>query len=169
MVALQQVLAGATLDPVVATISEDGVGALTGDDEVVAGAGEGLVVVLAAVDEVAAVATHEDVVADASIESVVARAALQDVPAPLAVELVGDALLALSWLLLFRSFADNTSGSALVLSDESTEVPINIPAGGTIAAGFPAAASLLGLYSDFRYSTRSCDCSSVSPKDKCLL
>ena len=33
---------------------------------------------------------------------------------PLAVELVGDALLALSWLLLFRSFADNTFGSALV-------------------------------------------------------
>ncbi len=31
-----------------------------------------------------------------------------------AVELVGDALLALSWLLLFRSFADNTFGSALV-------------------------------------------------------
>jgi protein-S-isoprenylcysteine O-methyltransferase Ste14 len=33
---------------------------------------------------------------------------------PLAVELVGDALLGLSWLLLFRSFADNTFGSALV-------------------------------------------------------
>ena len=33
---------------------------------------------------------------------------------PLAVELVGDALLVLSWLLLFRSFADNTFGSALV-------------------------------------------------------
>ena len=33
---------------------------------------------------------------------------------PLAVELVGDALLALSWLLLFRSFAGNTFGSALV-------------------------------------------------------
>jgi len=33
---------------------------------------------------------------------------------PLAVELVGDALLALSWLFLFRSFADNTFGSALV-------------------------------------------------------
>ena len=33
---------------------------------------------------------------------------------PLAVELIGDALLALSWLLLFRSFADNTFGSALV-------------------------------------------------------
>jgi protein-S-isoprenylcysteine O-methyltransferase Ste14 len=33
---------------------------------------------------------------------------------PLAVELVGDLLLALSWLLLFRSFADNTFGSALV-------------------------------------------------------
>jgi protein-S-isoprenylcysteine O-methyltransferase Ste14 len=35
-------------------------------------------------------------------------------PLPLAVELAGDALLALSWLLLFRSFADNTFGSALV-------------------------------------------------------
>ena len=33
---------------------------------------------------------------------------------PLAVELVGDALLGLSWLLLFRSFTDNTFGSALV-------------------------------------------------------
>ena len=33
---------------------------------------------------------------------------------PLAVELVGDGLLALSWLLLCRSFADNTFGSALV-------------------------------------------------------
>lgn len=33
---------------------------------------------------------------------------------PLAVELAGDALLALSWLLLFRSFADNSFGSALV-------------------------------------------------------
>ncbi len=33
---------------------------------------------------------------------------------PLAVELVGDVLLGLSWLLLFRSFADNTFGSALV-------------------------------------------------------
>ena len=33
---------------------------------------------------------------------------------PLAVELVGDALLGLSWVLLFRSFADNTFGSALV-------------------------------------------------------
>jgi protein-S-isoprenylcysteine O-methyltransferase Ste14 len=33
---------------------------------------------------------------------------------PLGVELVGDALLAVSWLLLFRSFADNTFGSALV-------------------------------------------------------
>ncbi len=33
---------------------------------------------------------------------------------PLAVELVGDAMLALAWLLLFRSFADNTFGSALV-------------------------------------------------------
>ena len=33
---------------------------------------------------------------------------------PLAVELAGDALLALSWLLLFRAFADNTFGSALV-------------------------------------------------------
>jgi protein-S-isoprenylcysteine O-methyltransferase Ste14 len=33
---------------------------------------------------------------------------------PLGVELVGDVLLGLSWLLLFRSFADNTFGSALV-------------------------------------------------------
>src|ERR1700716_2528670 len=33
---------------------------------------------------------------------------------PLAVELVGDALLALSWLLLFRSVAANTFGWALV-------------------------------------------------------
>jgi protein-S-isoprenylcysteine O-methyltransferase Ste14 len=33
---------------------------------------------------------------------------------PLVVALIGDALLALSWLLLFRSFADNTFGSALV-------------------------------------------------------
>jgi protein-S-isoprenylcysteine O-methyltransferase Ste14 len=33
---------------------------------------------------------------------------------PLTVELIGDALLAGSWLLLFRSFADNTFGSALV-------------------------------------------------------
>ena len=52
VVTLQQVLPGATLDPVVATVAEHGVGALTGDDEVVAGAGERLVVVGAGVDEV---------------------------------------------------------------------------------------------------------------------
>ena len=69
----------ATLDPVVATVTEHGVGALTGDDEVVAGAGEGLVVVGSAVDEVLAVATHGDVVAGTAVDGVVAGATLEDV------------------------------------------------------------------------------------------
>ena len=79
MIALQQVLPGATLDPVVATVAEHGVGTLAGDDEVVAGTGEGLVVVGATVDEVLTVAAHEDVVADTAIDCVVAGAALVDV------------------------------------------------------------------------------------------
>ena len=81
VVALQQVLTGAALDPVVATVAEHGVGALAGDDEVVAGAGERLVVVGAAVDEVLAVAADGDVVADASVDGVVAGTALEDVGA----------------------------------------------------------------------------------------
>ena len=76
VVALEEVLAGATLDPVVATVTEHGVGALTGDDEVVAGTGERLVVVGAAVDEVLAVVAHRDVVARTGVDGVVAGAAL---------------------------------------------------------------------------------------------
>ncbi len=62
VVALEQVLPGATLDPVVATVAEHRVGTLAGDDEVVAGTGERLVVVGAAVDEVLALVAHDDVV-----------------------------------------------------------------------------------------------------------
>ena len=79
VIALQQVLTGSTLDPVVATVAEHGVGALTGDDEVVAGTGERLVVVGATVDEVLTVSTENDVVAGAAVEGVVARAALEHV------------------------------------------------------------------------------------------
>ena len=81
VVALEQVLPGAALDPVVAAVAEHGVGALAGDDEVVARTGERLVVVGAAVDEVLAVAAHGDVVADAAVDGVVAGAALGDVGA----------------------------------------------------------------------------------------
>ena len=77
----QQVLAGATLDPVVATVAEHGVGALAGDDEVVAGTGERLVVVGSTVDEVLTIAAHEDVVTDTSVEGVVAGATLFDIGA----------------------------------------------------------------------------------------
>ncbi len=68
MIALQQVLTGATLDPVVATVAEHGVGTLTGDHEVVAGSGKFLVVVGATIEEVRTVATHHDVVAGTGIE-----------------------------------------------------------------------------------------------------
>ena len=76
VVALEQVLPRATLDPVVATVAEDGVGALTGDDEVVARTGEGLVVVRSAVDEVLALVAHRDVVPDAGVDRVVTGSAL---------------------------------------------------------------------------------------------
>ena len=69
VVALQQVLAGTALDPVVPGVAEHGVGALTGDDEVLAGSGERLVVVGAALEEVLAVAAHVDVVAGAGVEA----------------------------------------------------------------------------------------------------
>ena len=92
VVALEQVLPGAALDPVVATVTEDGVGALSGDDEVVAGPAEGLVVVGAGVDEVVAVVAHEDVVSGTGVDGVVAGTALGHVGA---VE-VGDDVVALA-------------------------------------------------------------------------
>ena len=76
VVALEEVLAGATLDPVVATVTEHRVGTLPGDDEVVVRTGEGLVVVGAGVDEVLAGVAHRDVVAGTGVDGVVARAAL---------------------------------------------------------------------------------------------
>ena len=81
VVALQEVLPGAALDPVVATVAEHGVGALTGDDEVVAGTGERLVVVGAAVDEVLAVVAHGMSSPGTAVDGVVARAALGHVGA----------------------------------------------------------------------------------------
>ena len=79
VVALEEVLAGAALDPVVATVAEHGVGTLTGVDEVIARAGERLVVVRAAEQEVVAFVAHRDVVAGAGVDGVVAGATLGDV------------------------------------------------------------------------------------------
>src|SRR6185436_5743567 len=70
VIALQQVLTGATLDPVVAVVAEHCVSTLTGVDEVGAWACEGLVVVGSAEDHVLAVATHEDVVAGTTLDDV---------------------------------------------------------------------------------------------------
>ena len=105
VVALEQVLAGPALDPVVTAVAEHGVCALAGDDEVVPRTGERLVVVRAAVDEVAAVAAHEDVVARAAVDGVVAVAALEDVGA---VE-VGDDVVAVT--------ADGVVVAAVALED----------------------------------------------------
>src|SRR4029077_18880873 len=79
VIALQQVLTGSALDPVIAAVTEHGVGTLTGNDEVIAGAAERLVVVGSAVHEVLAVGTDDEVVAGACVEGVVAGTALERV------------------------------------------------------------------------------------------
>src|SRR6185312_11526205 len=81
LVALEQVLAGPALDPVVAAVAEHGVGAGAGVDEVVAGAGERLVVVRAAFGEVLLIASDHEVVAGAGVDGVVPVTALEDVRA----------------------------------------------------------------------------------------